>query len=266
MRVDRLSDQAAFAGAMVDPHAPCPGALFAWNGSDPATRLAVHRNNFVSSLVDSLEETVPVVRELVGEHFFRAMAAEYVRASPPRSRVLSRYGDSLPDFIEGFPPAQSLPYLADMARLELARMRAYHAADAESLDPARLSQHFAVLSAVIEPQLELHPSFSALRSRYAVHSLWAAHHGKSELSQIDPYSPEDMFVVRRGNEVQIVRLGTGDYEFIKALQAGAGIADAAAEAQGTSEGFSFTTVLIQLLLHGALSAPPFLPSCAKHES
>jgi hypothetical protein len=38
-----------------------------------------------------------------------------------------------PDFIEQFEPASSVPYLADVARLEMLRVRAFHAADADPL-------------------------------------------------------------------------------------------------------------------------------------
>ncbi|MBK6864396.1 MAG: putative DNA-binding domain-containing protein, partial [Ideonella sp.] len=43
---------AAFARALLQPDAPCPAGLKTWNGSDPAKRFAVYRNNVVVSLVD----------------------------------------------------------------------------------------------------------------------------------------------------------------------------------------------------------------------
>ena len=119
--------------------ARCPDGLAAWNGSDPAARFAVHRNNVVASLVDALAETFPVSQELVGEEFFRAMAKALRAAHRRRARcVLATYGDAFPAFVERFPPAQALPYLADVARLEMARVRAFHAADAQPVSAARL--------------------------------------------------------------------------------------------------------------------------------
>ena len=64
-----------------------------------------------------------MVRLLVGEEFFRAMAQIHVRAHRPRSPLMFEYGDELPDFIAGFPPAADVPYLADVARLEIAWSR-----------------------------------------------------------------------------------------------------------------------------------------------
>jgi hypothetical protein len=40
-----MSDQGGFANALRDRLAPCPAGLTTWNGSDPAARLAVYRNN-----------------------------------------------------------------------------------------------------------------------------------------------------------------------------------------------------------------------------
>ena len=49
-----MSTQTAFAAALLDPDLPPPDRLIAWNGSDPARRFAVYRNNVVVSLVDAL--------------------------------------------------------------------------------------------------------------------------------------------------------------------------------------------------------------------
>ncbi|HSO45483.1 MAG TPA: DNA-binding domain-containing protein, partial [Rhodoferax sp.] len=56
-----MSYQAAFAQALLNPHMPCPGGLTTCNGSDPATRFAVYRNNVTVSLIDALADTYPVV-------------------------------------------------------------------------------------------------------------------------------------------------------------------------------------------------------------
>ena len=79
--------QSAFADALLDPARPCPPGLRTWNGSDPARRLAVYRNNVVSSLIDALADTFPVVQRLVGTEFFRAMAGVF---APPAQRLHGR--------------------------------------------------------------------------------------------------------------------------------------------------------------------------------
>ena len=184
-----MSDQPFFAAALLDPDAPCPAGLTAWNGSDPARRFAVYRNNVIASLIDALAETFPVTLELVGEEFFRAMAGVFVRVAPPRSALLAEYGEGFPDFIENFEPARGVPYLADVARLELLRVRAFHAADADPVSPEQIAHALADPERLPALRVVCHPSLGVLSSRYAVVSLWAAHQGIGDLASVDPYLP-----------------------------------------------------------------------------
>ena len=209
--------QTDFAAALLDPGVACPQGLRAWNGSDPAARFAVHRNNVISSLQDALSETFPVVQELVGVEFFRAMAAVFVRQSPPRSRILAHYGQEFPNFIERFEPAASVPYLADMARLEMARVRAYHAADAAALASESVSLALASGDRIGQLRLVCHPSVSVVSSRHAVVSLWAAHQDGSDLATIDIDQAEEAIVLRAGLDVLVLRLPPGGAEFVSAL-------------------------------------------------
>ena len=85
------------------------------------------------------------------------------------------YGDSFPDFIASFAPAAELIYLADVARLEAARTRAYHAADAEPVDPTRLKA--LDQDALAELRIVPHPSAQIVRSRHPIVSIWAMNSG-----------------------------------------------------------------------------------------
>lgn len=247
-------DQAAFAVALLDPAQPRLSGLRAWNGSDPARRLAVYRNNVHSSLVDALAQGFPVVQQLVGEEFFRAMAALYVRQAPPRSPVLAHYGEDFPDFIAGFAPAQSLPYLADMARLECARVRAYHAADAAPLtrESASLALSCGQRSGAL--RLLCQPSLAVLDSCYAVVSLWAAHQGEGDLSSVDPYQAEAALVLRQDLEVVLLRVPASTAAFVARVLQGQRLAEAAERAARAHADFDLSATLVLLASQGALSA------------
>ncbi len=244
--------QADFAAALLTHRLRCPGGLATWNGSDPAPRLAVYRNNFVSSLVDALAATVPVVQELVGEEFFRAMAGEFVRRTPPRSRVLAFYGEALPAFIRGFVPARSVPYLADVAMLEIARVRACHAADAEPLSGEQMARAIESGDRIGELQFIFHPSVSVVSSPYAVVSLWAAHQGTGDLGAVDPFEPEAALVVRSGLEVAVVRLAAGAAGFVDAASRHASLGAAASLALAAEPAFDLRAVVSLLVSHRAL--------------
>lgn len=252
----RSDAQHRFAAALLDPRHAGPPGLRTWNGSDPAARLAVYRNNVVSSLVDALADTFPVVQHLVGCEFFRAMAAVFVRQAPPRSPVLAHYGQGFASFVAGFEPARELPYLADVARLEFARLAALHAADAEPVAKAALSAALASGDHMGALRLVLHPSVNTLASRHAVVSLWAAHQrdDDSAIASIDIDRPERALILRHGLEVLVLPAPGGALEFVAAVQAGQGLADAAAQAAASAPAFDLTATLSTLLAHDALSS------------
>ncbi len=249
--------QTDFAAALLDPARPSPPGLVAWNGSDPAARLAVYRNNVVSSLVEALADNCPVVRELVGEAFFDAMAAVFVRQAPPRSPILAHYGEGFADFIAAFEPARTVPYLADIARLETARMRSLHAADAAALSAADARSALADPDRVGDLRLHLHPSVILLRSPHAMVSIWAAHQGDdaaAELATLEVEAAEDALVLRDGLDVIVLRLPSGSAEFLGEVLAGGALGRATAAALQAEPCFDPGQLLALLLHHGALTS------------
>jgi hypothetical protein len=82
--------------------------------------LNIHRNNWRSNLRAALRAGYPVIERLVGAEFFGYCADGYIDTQPSRSSNLEHYGGTFPQFLRDFAPAQSLPYLADVAALEYA--------------------------------------------------------------------------------------------------------------------------------------------------
>ena len=247
-----------FASALLDPGRPPPTGLTTWNGSDPAVRFAVYRNNVAVSLVEALADTFPVTRELVGAHFFEAMARCFVTAKPPRSPVLTAYGDGFPDFIAGFGPAHALPYLPDLARLELARVRAYHAPDAEPLGTAELAGHLADPDRLPGTRVTLHPCATVLVAAHAIVSLWAAHQREGRFEDVDLDQPESALVLRQRDDVLVLGIPRGAAAFLAALAAGIPLGEAAEVAACAEPGFDLIETLALLIHHGGISAwqPP----------
>jgi hypothetical protein len=247
---------ADFAAALLAPDAVCPPGLTTWNGSDPEKRFAVYRNNVVVGLVDALADSFPVTQELVGVEFFRAMAREFVRRAPPRSPVLALYGAGYAEFIEAFPSAAGLPYLADVARLELLRVQAWHAADADAVTPQRVAAVMADMDGLPEARLTLHPALFLLASAHAVVSLWAAHQAESPalaLAAVDPAQAETALVCRNGLDVEIRRIDPGEAAFIGGLQQGRSFAAAAAQAMAIDGSFDPVPTLALLMRAGAIT-------------
>ncbi len=249
-----MSHQQHFANALLDPGLPCPPGLTAWNGSDPERRFAVYRNNVIVSLVDALADTFAVTQELVGEDFFRAMARVYAYANPPKSRILAFYGETFPEFIEHFPPAAAVSYLADVARLEFLRVRAYHAADVAPVTISRFTDALADEMALPLLCFSLHPSVAVLESDAAVVSLWAAHQGVGHLADLVPDLPETALIVRAGLDVEVMCISSSSGTFIRALAQGTRFGDAASMASERDPEFNPAMPLALLIQKGAITA------------
>ena len=249
-----MNEQLEFFVPLLDPGQSPPSGLTTWNGSNPADRFAVYRNNVVVSLIDALVDTYPVTQALVGEGFFRSMARLFVYAEPPRSPVLTFYGELFPAFIEHFPPAASVPYLADVARLEMLWVRAYHAADSAELSTDSFTQVLTDVYELPNLQVSFHPSVRLARSQYAVVSLWVAHQGIADISTVDPYAPENALVIRSHLEVEVIRLNAGAGDFVAYLLQGASLGSSAEQVNRTHANFDLASILGLLIQAHAISS------------
>ena len=249
-----MSTQHSWAQSLLDPAQAAPSGLVTWNHSDPQRRLAVHRNNVMVSLVDALAHTFPVTQQLVGETFFRAMAQVFVRAHPPRTRVLSHYGAELPGFIARFAPAASLPYLADVAQLEMLRLQALHAADACAMDAQAIAAVMHDARALPTLRWRLAPSLHLLRSAHAAVSLWAAHQEGSGLAleDIDPAQAESALVFRSGLDVMVWQTPPGMDELVLGLLLDDPFGQALERALAAAPDFDLTQALATLIRHELL--------------
>jgi len=235
---------AAFDGALRG--GPLPPGVTAVAPDEAERRFAVYRNNVAVGLIDALTSRFPVICRLVGEEFFAAMARIYAEADRPRSPVLSEWGEGFARFLAAFPPLGAYPYMADVARIEFARGRAFHAADAECLSPADL--------AGADPaslHLVLHPSVAVLRLTTPAVSIWAANQ-PGALPLPLPAGSETALILRdRSFDVPVRAILKGDTDLLEALAAGQSLAEAAVCAQRAEPGHDPGPILLYLMQAGA---------------
>ena len=223
---------AAFAAHLLRREGTPPG-LTTWNGSCPAQRFAVYRNNVAVSLRAALSAKYPGVEKLVGEAYFAALAGAFLRARPPTTPRLALYGEDFADFIEAFPPLAPWPYLADVARLEAAQLQAVHAADADALGPA----DFAAVADLTALRLVLHPSLRVLASRFAVADIADALEAGGDCAGLDPDRAQCVVIVRPRFAVRRLLAPPGMAAFLAALGAGDALIEAAESAARAAPGF-----------------------------
>jgi len=241
----------AFATGLLNPEAAKPTRVIGPGGKRADKRYNVYRNNVTVSLIESLGDIFPAVERLTGETFFQAMAREFVRAHPPSSPLLFEYGYGFADFIDGFAPAQSVPYLADVARLERAWLTAYHAADVAPLDPTTLAAVPAETVGTI--RFVMHPAFSVVSSAFPLHSIFMMNRDFMPMEPVDMTVSEPVLVTRPGTDIHVTRLTIADAAFLATLTAGGTLEQAAAAGMQTEHTFDLNQALTTLLQTGACS-------------
>ena len=191
--------------------------LIAGGPAHARARLAVYRSNVGANATRALAAIYPIVRRLVGAEFFDGLARAYCSAHPSASGDLNELGERLADFVQTFPPAQALPYLPDVARLEWLAHRAHYAADHAPLDVNTL----ASIREDDYPELELrlHPSVATLESAYPLLRIWEVHQDDyaGEIAVDFGDCGESVIVYRPDFRATVARLARGESVFLATI-------------------------------------------------
>lgn len=234
--------QKAFTAALWQPDGELPPSVSGLREAQRIKRFSVYRNNVNASLAAALTARFPVVERLVGAEFFCAMALVFIRTAPPKSPVLSEYGEAFPSFLESFEPVAALPYLPDVARVEWARNRAYHAADAA---PAAIS----VLAKVAPTHLAamrfaIHPAATLLASPYPIVSIWNTNTHDAIVKAVGPdLAGECAIITRPALEVLVTPIPAAAHTFLSALALKETLGDAATKAAFAMPRFDLSQTL-----------------------
>ncbi|WP_448102680.1 HvfC/BufC family peptide modification chaperone [Luteibacter jiangsuensis] len=212
---------------------------------------AVYRNTVMRACLDALEANFPAVACLVGRDWFRSAAAIHVAASLPRDARLAMYGESFADFLAGFEPADGLPYLADVARLDRLYIESLHAGDVPTLCADRL----AALSpeALARTCLRPHPATRWFSSAMPARTIWEASHRGEAVHPDLSWLPEQALVLRTPHRVHVLPAGPLEIDLLEACAAGATLAEATLAAATAHPGARIDLTLSGLLRSGAFA-------------
>ncbi|MDH5722715.1 MAG: putative DNA-binding domain-containing protein [Alphaproteobacteria bacterium] len=132
-------------------------------------RLKIYHNNVLGSLSKNILTTYPLLEALVGENFLKTLAREFVMENPPQSACLHYYGEEFDIFLKKHASTQSMPYLSDVATLEWALHKAYHAAD----DSPMSTDDFSAIEpdSLADTTLTLRGSLSLIASPYPLQAI-----------------------------------------------------------------------------------------------
>lgn len=246
--------QRALRASLVGADAGAAARFVVADGLAPERRLAIYRHTFESTLANALRLAYPAVHKLVGAEFFEGTARIFAHERPPRASCLDLYGGDFADFLATFPPAASLPYLPDVARVEWAVNRALHAPDAVPLDANRL--------AAVDPELHerirfvVEPSVSVLRADTPADAIWRAVLDRDDaaLAAVDlADGPVHLLVQRQATGVEVNRVDEPVFRIAAALIEGQPLAKALAVADAAT----VAAALADHLAHGRFVAFEF---------
>ena len=227
---------------------------------------AVYRNTVVKGCIDALQANYPTVERLVGEEWFRAAAAVFVRRWLPTQPSLLSYGAGLPTFLESFEPAREVPYLAAVARVDRWWTEAHAAADAPLLDAA----HLAALSphAMALRALAVHPAARwGWSDRWPIHTLWVRNRegGAADDDVLIDWTGEGVLVTRAVGPVAVEALGRGGVALLDACAAGSSIDVAIGTALEAQPDSDIAVLVYRLLRAGAFSGVRTIAKEEVHE-
>jgi hypothetical protein len=247
---DLARTQADFSAAMRATAAP-PGLR-----GEPALaarRFEVYRNNVRLLRMNALAAAYPVVRSIAGADFFTGTARCYALGHDSAGGDLNEYGEAFAGFLAAFEPARELPYLPDVARLEWLAHRAYYAADAVAIEPARLAglaQHqWGSL------RFELQPAAALLRSPWPLARIWEVNQpGYTGEMAVDFTAAEHFALLTRpGFEVAVCSISAGEYAFLKALSSGFTLTVAVDAALAAAADFDLSLALTNAVKRGVFA-------------
>lgn len=184
-------------------------------------RLKVYRSNIVGSLTDTLITAFPLLEQLVGREFLEQTARAFVLENPPDTGCLNTYGRGFDLFLKTYKPAETLPYLSDVAAFEIAMTESYYAIEDTPLTTEGL--------AAINPETLSDTVLSLRQSAFLVSSLFpltairdfchASKEGKEQGTFNLNQGGVDVLVYRPENDVLIVNLEPDEFMMLKCLSA-----------------------------------------------
>lgn len=241
-----MTGQAAFRAGLLNPAQPAPEGLTDGHAQPAGRRYGVYRNNVTVSLREALATGFPSLVSLIGRENFDHVARAHLRQSPPTSPLMMHYGAGLPDFVATLEQLEHLPYLADVARIDVAMRQSYHAADSTGIDPTLLQSLDE--DSLLAARFGFAPSMILLRSQFSIGSIW---HYSLRGGDKPSGQPEDVVILRAEYDPEPFILGPGAGDVLRALQSGTPFGEAI-ELGG--EDFDLAALLNLLLSQHALTA------------
>jgi hypothetical protein len=253
--------QRLFADALLRPVSPETGA-------EP---IAPYRHSIRRNYRNALGATYRVVKRLVGEPFFDAAVDAYVATHPSGCADLNIYGDRFDRFLADYPPARTLPYLPDVARLEWAIDCVHNAAET-FISPLDVLRALAAIPAVSLAGLRLRiaPACRFVESPFPLLRIYDTNQdGYAGDTQVSLDEGGVRLLVRRAESGVILEpISAGVHAWLSSLAAGLPLGDAIERTASADTQFDFATALrahVEASTVVGVDANAMSGSCVAHD-
>jgi len=220
---------------------------------------AVYRNTVLKGATDALLANFPTIERLVGTDWLRAAAAIHVRQSPPTDARLLYYGADFPGFLDTFEHAQEMPYLGDVARLDLLWTHVHCAEDEPTLELSALAQLAGDLA-----NNRLTPR-AACRwiwlPNCPAYTIWRINREQLAMPEALDWQGEGALLTRQDGQVQWHAIGAAECAFLDACEARLPLESAAGKALEIEPDVNLENLIVRLVGADAfVAANPSIPS------
>lgn len=212
----------------------------------------VYRNTVMKGGIDALLANFPTVERLVGTEWMQAAAARHVRQSPPTDARLLDYGRGFPGFLDAFEHARDLPYLGNVARLDLLWNEVHGAEDEPALDVTA----FASIEPALLASVRLKPRATARWKWFAeqpAFTLWRCNREQIDVPAELNWIGEGM-LISRSTAIAWYPLSMGECTFLDACAANLSLEEAAEYATRAEPELDLMNMLSRLIAANVFAA------------
>jgi hypothetical protein len=213
----------------------------------------VYRNTVMKGATDALLANFPTVERLVGTEWLQAAAARYVRQFPPTDARLLDYGKGFPDFLDAFEHAQDLPYLGNVARIDVLWNEAHGAEDQLALDVTSFAAIEPALLARVRLKLRATARWKWFPDQPA-YTLWRCNRELIDVPAELDWVGEGVLISRSTAAVAWYPLSVGECAFLDAFAADSSLEDAAEYATQAEPELDLMSMLSRLIVANVFAA------------
>lgn len=169
-------------------------------GDPGIERVEVYAEGYPARIREALLECYPAIHKILGEAVFTDLALKFSSSRNFRHYNLGRVADDLPDFLQISEWHEPFPFLRDLANLELAVQKSFHA----EIKPVATGADFSEKAASDGENLifNFQPHVFGVRSHWPILDIWNARKLPPQEIKIKVEGrPQAVLVYRRGEQV-----------------------------------------------------------------